>query len=71
MSLPVNKLRQIVPPSRGTRGVVVAVENGVAKVATLCGLKEYRAEEDLPPGAALTINAEGALGKEEKSVYWM
>jgi len=61
VSNPVYKLRRIIAPSRATRGVVVAVENGLAKVATTQGLVEHPAEEWIIPGMTVTIVADGRL----------
>jgi len=51
-------------------GVVVAVESGVAKVATRRGLMEYPAPDGLRAGDQVTITTEGGIKKTPANLYW-
>ena len=70
MSNPVESLRRLIAPSSPMRGVVVAVEDGVAKVATRRGLMEYPAPDGLLSGDQVAITAEGNIKKTSANRYW-
>ena len=73
MSNPLSALRRIIAPSSPMRGVVVAVENGVAKVATRRGLVEYSTFDGVRAGDSVVITTDGriiACGVAT-SIYWV
>ncbi|MDH5510165.1 MAG: hypothetical protein OEZ32_07385 [Nitrospinota bacterium] len=72
MSNPLSALRRIIAPSSPMRGVVVAVENGVAKVATRRGLVECAVDTPLRPGAEVTITNDRRIMTPQSggAVYW-
>jgi len=73
MSNPLAKLRRILAPTTATRGLVVAVEDGVVKVATRRGLVEYSTFDGVRAGDSVVITTDGriiACGVAT-SIYWV
>ena len=73
MSNPVERLRRIIAPSKAARGVVTAVEDGLARVATPGGLVELPAPDWVYTGARVTIGADGRIIRPtpQGNVYWV
>ncbi|MDH4182638.1 MAG: hypothetical protein OEV92_00315 [Nitrospinota bacterium] len=73
MSNPSASQRHLITKPRATRGVVVEVSGGVAKVATARGLAEYAIRGQVNVGDQVQVDSDGNAAKKGQNAqaHWL